>query len=217
MAVIESFDYEDGTSQGWNTGTSADITTEVATEAALGGSNYGMRVVHHTQNSVERDSSITLQSTYTDIHFQFKFKIISGSEGQYGGAYWRFTALYYNAGEFMHLVLHWTGSEWQLRYDTLEQSLETDTEYLLEYRFVRDASVGGVQIWLDEVSLYSDFTNDTTNYSAVNRTIIGALYTYGNMTAGSGFMWDDVKVGDAYIGVPTPTYTLPHYVYGDGS
>lgn len=107
-----------------------------------------------------------------------------------------------------------------------------DTWYCVEVRYLVDGSVGGGQIWIDNVSKGSDFTKDTSGQS-VDTVRVGPNGDSGfewatTPVAGSVLYFDDVKVDTSAVGLvsgldaanvyrKTGVTTEPIKVWFDGS
>lgn len=199
----QTFNFDDGTAQGWTLSSETGATASVAAAAALNGSSYGLSFVWSSQNSNECYAEETLTSAYSDLYVRFRFKIISGSAGQYGGTYCMFfvpgESSVFNA--MSRVNLYWDGATWSLRdlLTSTDIDLATDTEYDIEIRSLRDATAGGFQIWVDGTLELDALAYDTSG-SDLQYLSIGSYNTNGNMASGSGFYIDEIEVAGSRIG-----------------
>jgi hypothetical protein len=209
MAVNETFDFADGTDQGWSLHPqSANETVTIDALAALNGSVYGVKITYLASVNEMARIEKTLATTYLDLYFQFWLKMKAGS------------AMWYNSWVKLLRVCktadtqvfgfltfanpsagNWTITESLGSHST---ALVEDTEYLIEVHFKRDASAGGFQIWVDESLVIDDLTHDTSAYTNVDYVQAGSVEAGNTVDSSFEMYLAKIKIGDAYIGASAP-------------
>jgi hypothetical protein len=200
----ETYDFEDGTAQGWSVPTIADITTGVSASAALGSSSYGMGISRDADTASDVLITKSLVTTYSDIYVRLKFKMAAaGNFGLSGYVLSLAESNEYNRQlEITYDVGSTLASDITLTEDRGSNSvvLSPDTEYEIEMRYVRHATTGGVQLWLDGTLEIDDLTHDTSAGSDLGYMILAQEISEGTGLAGSYTYFDDVEIASTRIG-----------------
>lgn len=77
--------------------------------------------------------------------------------------------------------------------------------YTIEFRYKgNDASTGGAELWLDGVSLGSNYVQNTSGLSVGRIEIGGNTSSQINPTSGSKLYFDDIKIATSSIGAFSP-------------
>ena len=203
MAVNESYNFDDGTQQGWTFTAGANSTVDVDVSAALNGSVEGARLRWDTQNNDNNYLAKTLGTTYTTIYIRFytKFAAIgqftnTGHLVQVGQA-----SIFNIQGALETVQAGATPTVWTLREDINGNgvALTVGTEYEIEARWVKHAATGGWQVWVDGSLEIDDLTNDTSGTADIGfLQMVGGMS--GNVNSGSYIYIDEIEIDDARIG-----------------
>lgn len=91
-----------------------------------------------------------------------------------------------------------------------------DTWYCVEVRWLQNATVGGAQVWIDQVSKASNFTKDTSSKAAARLEIGTSSASTVIVNADTTVYTDDIKADTFPVGAyPASTYTAATVQYSD--
>ena len=216
MAVNESYNFDDGTLQGWTVyEEGSNVAIDVDPSAALDSSTEGVLVSYSATSPDDAYIHKALGTSYSDIYVRFKLKLVTGFEGAFGDRFIRFIT-FNSTSRFAiqdFVQLYWTGTIIQLRdsLGTNTHELSFDTEYDIEIRRLKDATNGGYQIWVDDVLVIDDLAYNT-DANTIGYLNIGVVVPSASFASGGSFYLDEIEIGDARIGGVTPvtgTFDLP--------
>lgn len=192
-----------------------DNTVELTSEVSLHGSASLINTYGGVGQNARANKNIsTTADAYGRVYFRFNqdfglsepdkphtiFMLRQGVSGNLVKA-----SIQRNAdGDFALTALLEAPSE-QTIYAGSPGELVADTWYSLELRYKGgDALTGGAEVWLDGVSMGSNYTLDTSTY-AVDRIETGGNSSGDTFpTAGSELYFDDLKADDEFIGEFVP-------------
>jgi hypothetical protein len=197
--MSQSYNFNDGTFQGIAPVDPANIDVAVDASSGLNGSSYGVLYTVTADTANDAYLPIPLDIAYSDIDITLRFKIGTGSSMQFAPKYANLIR-FAQSSEFnvrASLILYYSGGQWSLRssVDSLTDyvNISENTEYLIKCRFKRDASVGGMQVWLNGILEIDDMDN-ALNDSDIGYISIGPISGNGNFASGSSFIVDEINI-----------------------
>jgi hypothetical protein len=208
----ETYNFDDGTDQGWALSADTNGVCQIAAAAALNGSSYGLELgAEGADLSGDVEATKTLAITYADIYLRFRLKLNAACNFTFNGygRLWQFCeSSIYNPGG--RILLDETGGAWTI-YDevgTNHVAISVDTEYDVEVRFVRDASNGGFQVWIDDSLEIDDLTHDTSG-NDIGFLYGGFITSSGTLADGSRIYVDEIEIAGERIGGAAGGATIP--------
>ncbi len=205
MAIQETYNFDDGTTQGWAITDTANLDISITTAAALGGSVYGVdfTAITTTNNDVFYQKS--LGQTYADIYVAFRLCLHNTFRSQFANSIFNLMSFNqtsrFNRRYNLRLLESGGAGNWVLQ-DTLSSNtfaLNQGVEYDIEIRFLRNPTVGGVQIWIDGI-LEIDSLTYNTDISDIGHLGFYIDQTNGNILSGGHMYIDEFKIADSRIG-----------------
>ena len=199
----ESYNFDDGTFQGWTDTSGASTTIAVTVAAALNSSTEGLQLDWAADVTSATNVSRSLALAYSDIYVRCRLYIPTGASMAFAPKFSNFMRLgqssQFNVRGAVELL--YTGTVWNITTDigTTEHTLFFDVEHEIEARFVKHATTGGFQIWVDDVLVIDELTGDTST-SDVQYLEMGVSPSGGAVETGSTFYIDEIEIAAARIG-----------------
>ena len=201
---VHSDDFETGDLSKWDsTNTGGSNTVAVSSGANYAGS-YGLRTTYDGTSQIgNAQVALVASSVDTTIEFRIRLKTgfsLSATYNQTGIAHLRLSGV----AQALLAIRQDGAGDYKFRADvpspwTAQNSsaISMNTWYKVKLRFLADASVGGFQFWLDDVSQGSNFTLNTGGKVIDAYTVGGGTYSSALPANGDYIDIDNVTVSTA--------------------
>jgi hypothetical protein len=97
-----------------------------------------------------------------------------------------------------NVASRWMGG-FRYSYSYIDTNFSLDTLHYVELNYVRNAGIGGIDIYVDGILIYSDMLNDSSGYYAA-KVRLGDLSGNSSPDSGGYIIFDDLKGATTQIG-----------------